>query len=232
MYQPINRLKKQLKILGTARASEQGLTLMESLIAVIMVSAVAVAITPPIFLSVATRVQNRRAEQALQLAHGQIDQVRVLVEQGLNANNIDQLPALADGAVSLDNIDPPGSEYSALQSTNFSCSDYDKNPEQVPVNEALPVDINGDCEVDFFVQTFRYKDVSGPIDPGIPIVFHMGVRVYYRNAELQNAEKKQASLTLTTGEGQQRTHPLAVMSTALAQGDKDGSLDGYREFLQ
>ncbi|WP_264319455.1 hypothetical protein [Zarconia navalis] len=228
----MNQLKKQLKILGTARPSEEGLTLMESLIAVVMVSAVAVAITPPIFLSVATRVQNRRAEQALQLAHGQIDQVRVLVEQGLDASNIEQLPALAAGAASLDDVNPPGSEYSALQSTNYSCSDYDVNPKQVPVNQALPIDINGDCEADFFVQTFRYKDVEGPITPGVPIVFNMGVRVYYRNAELQNAEKKQASLKLTTGEGQQRTHPLAVMSTALAQGDKDGSLDGYRQFLE
>ncbi len=84
--------------------SERGLTLMEVLVAVLMVSAVLVAITPPIFLTVATRVQNRKAEQALQLANGEIDQVRVLVQEGITGRtkgSVNQLPKLASGVTTI-----------------------------------------------------------------------------------------------------------------------------------
>lgn len=59
----------------------------------------------------------------------------------------------------------------------------------------------------------------------------MGVRVYYRNADFGNLETDQASLVMTTGEGQQRTRPLASLFTVMAQGDTTLSLDRYRIFL-
>lgn len=216
--------------------SERGLTLMEALVAILMVSAVMVAITPPIFLAVATRVQNRRAEQAVQLAHGEIDQVRVLVEGGINDENQDQLPADA-GNTDPKKVSPPTSLYRDLQSTNYEESDYDKDPKQLGVSEARQVDVNGDGTVDFLVQTFIANKQE--IDRGgvkIPLVFNMGVRVYSAAAESKlgnlqvdaDGSVKAASLQLTTGEGQQTEKPLAVLYTTLGQGDSSGALDKYR----
>lgn len=218
--------------------SEQGLTLMEALVAILMVSAVMVAITPPIFLAVATRVQNSRAEQAIQLAHGEIDQVRVLVEQGITSENIEQLPASA-GSTEATQVPQPSSPYADIQSTNSTCSDYDDDPQQVPVNQARLVDINSDCEPDFLVQTFRTNEQTISRDGvPVPLVFQMGVRVYSISAENnlasltpdENGNVKAASLQLTTGEGQQTERPLAVLYTALGQGDATGALKKYQCF--
>ncbi|MGB3557500.1 MAG: hypothetical protein WBA24_03060 [Geitlerinemataceae cyanobacterium] len=220
------------------RQTEKGLTLMEALVAILMVSAVMVAISPPIFLAVATRVQNRRAEQAIQLAHGEIDQVRVLVEGGINTENKKQLPGDA-GNTDPAKVAPPGSTYKDMQSTNFECSDYDREPPKVPVpvTEARLVDVNGDCNKDFLVQTFIAN--TQEIDRGgdrIPIIFNIGVRVYSIAAESnlgnltvgEDGSVKAASLKLTTGEGQQTDRPLAVLYTTLGQGDSTGALEKYR----
>ncbi|MGD1902531.1 MAG: hypothetical protein ACFB9N_09860 [Geitlerinemataceae cyanobacterium] len=226
------------------RSPTSGITLIEGLVAILITSAVTVAITPPIFLSAATRVQNRRAEQATQLANGQIDQVRVLMEQGVQSGNageggnLDQLPENA-GNGGLESVPAPSSVFGLMQSTNFSCSTYDDGgAPQVPAAQALPVDINGDCELDFYVQSFRVNEQLSTVDAAsgeepVPIVFGMGVRVYYRNAEIEGGELsiEPASLTLTNGTGQQTKFPLAVMYTSLAQGDLETSLPLYRCYL-
>lgn len=229
-------LNKQLyALIKRGQTSQQGLTLMESLVAIVMIAAVSVTITPPIFLSVATRVQNRKAEQALQLAHGQVDQVRVLVEQGVEDEK--QLPEDA-GVDTLSAVPAPTAAHDEIQSNNFECSDYDKNydpdnPTQLDANIALPVDIDGDCEEDFFVQMFRTNDrvIPGSGDD-IPVLFRLGVRVYARNAEFGSLETEQAALKLTTGEGQQTIRPLAALYTDMGQSDTEGALRQYHELLQ
>ena len=221
-----------------AKFSEQGLTIMESLVAIVMIAAVSVSLTPPIFLTVATRVQNRRAEQAMNLAHGEIDRVRVLMEQGVTQNNVEQLPGL-DGSESLENVPAPSSIHggpesqTGLQSTNFTCSEYDKNYQQLDSTTALKVDVNGDCEYDFLVQTFRIREQTTGGQNPIPLIFRMGVRVYSRVAEDSSGAllTEEASLQLTTGEGQQDTRPLAVMYTDLGQADLDESLVKYHCFV-
>lgn len=222
------------------RQTERGLTLMEALVAILMVSAVMVAITPPIFLAVATRVQNRRAEQAIQLAYGEIDQVRVLIEQGITSDNLNQLPASAGGNDST-KVPPPATAYRDLQSTNYDCSDYDRRPTQLQVAEARRVDVNGDCQADFLVQTFLTKEQTVNRDGTlVPIVFQMGVRVYSFAAESnlgnltvgEDGSVKAASLKLTTGEGQQADRPLAVLNTVLSQADSEGALTQYSNFTQ
>lgn len=219
------------------------MTLIEGLVAILIASAVTVLITPPMFLSVATRIQNQRAEQATQLAHGQIDRIRVLMEQGIVAGppskggNIEQLPADA-GTGSLRDVPAPSSVFGSLQSTNYECSTYDQDDApEVSVSEALPVDINGDCQEDFYLQSFRMNEQLSVVDPEsdeepVPLVFGMGVRVYYRNADIGGEiSTESASLKLTTGQGQQTKFPLAVIYTTLAQGDLDTSLDRYRCYL-
>jgi prepilin-type N-terminal cleavage/methylation domain-containing protein len=230
MQPSVNQIRQQ-----QIAHSEQGLTLLESLVAILVISLVAVAITPPIFIAVATRVQNRRAEQALQLAHGEIDKVRVLVDRGITEENQDQLPALAS-ANEVSDVPPPSNIHNELQSTNFTCSEYEQsnNPVQIPVNTALPVDVNGDCEEDFFVQSFRVNEVDNI--NGTPMIFRMGVRVYSIAAEnnIESgglSEVQEASLILTTGQGQQDEYPLSAIYTDLGQGDRESSLNQYRCYL-
>lgn len=210
---------------------EQGFTLLESLMGMVVISIVVVAITPPIFLTVATRVQNRRAEQAMQLAQGEVDRVRVLMEQGSKSN----LPAVASGLSNdITSGSTPTTLSTTIKSNNTSCSNLDTGT-QVAANKALRVDINRDCQPDFLVQTFR-DDGTKVIVGGneVPIVFRMGVRVYAAMAKdnLNNLEKSCASLKLTTGEGGQRKRPLAAMYTTVARSDSTTvSLTKYKAYI-
>ena len=214
-------------------ACNSGLTLIEGLIAILVVSAVTTAITPMMFLSVATRVQNRRAEQAMQLAHGQIDEVRVLVERGISTQqDLEQLPSEA-GDLDAQEVEAPTGASNQKFSTNSSCPGFSGvTLGQIGPDEAFPVDVNGNCEIDFFVQAFRTRQsIFRYNDIDIPIIFEMGVRVYYRNADFDQLETEAASLVMTTGEGQQTTRPLATLYTVMAQGDTPLSLNSYRCFI-
>jgi type II secretory pathway pseudopilin PulG len=226
-----DRLLPKLKLKGRTRrqSAEKGLTLMECLVAILMISAVMVAITPPIFLTVATRVQNRKAEQALQLANGEIDQVRVLVEQGITQDTLEQLPGEVTGGTAATSVAAPSSSAPGVESIN----DCGAAPAADNPDAAREVDVDGDCEPDFLVQSFitnARKVPLGGID--IPLIFEMGVRVYSMAAKpnLGGLEKDQASVQLTSGEGQQTIRPLAVIYTVLGKGDLAPSLEEYCYF--
>ena len=91
-----------------SKSSGDGFTLIESLVAIIIVSITVVAISPPIFWATGTRVQNRRAEQALSIAQATIDQVRARVERG--GSTALELPAIDTTAAAgkRPNPAPPG----------------------------------------------------------------------------------------------------------------------------
>jgi type II secretory pathway pseudopilin PulG len=223
-YNRLGQFRQKLARCQRRSSSEQGLTLMECLVAILMISAVLVAITPPIFLAVASRVQNRRAAQAIQLAAGEVDRVRVLVEQGVTEDSKKDLPNLAEGTNALDVPAPSGP--GGLESANKACPLVYEAPE---VSKARRVDTNGDCEPDFLVQTFRVAEQVD--DEGLPVIFRMGVRVYSTSADsFDGLETKQAALLLTTGEGQQTKYPLAAMYTVLGKGDLSSSMEEYRCF--
>lgn len=76
-----------------SKYSEQGFSLLEALISIAVIAVVISSFTPPIFLAVGTRVQNRRAEQAMQLAQAEVDRVRRLVERGQYDNPTSTDPA-------------------------------------------------------------------------------------------------------------------------------------------
>ncbi|MEM9817765.1 MAG: prepilin-type N-terminal cleavage/methylation domain-containing protein, partial [Cyanobacteria bacterium P01_D01_bin.6] len=69
----------------TSLSDESGLTLIECVMAIVVVGLMGAAIAPMMVASVATRVQSQKAEQALELAQGEIDRVRIQFEQ----NNLD-----------------------------------------------------------------------------------------------------------------------------------------------
>jgi type II secretory pathway pseudopilin PulG len=220
-------------------ASEQGVTLVECLVAIAALALAGAMIAPPLFVTAATRLQNQRAEQAMQIAQGEIDRVRFLVERGLHIQS--RLPATT-GAPSLSVTPPPIGFAQYIVSPNGSCpnqfnSSTSPYPTALPANQAMKVDTNGDCIADFMMQVFRTN--VPPVLPetatGRPREFDIMVRVYASpafnlnpdsvNSNLQTAP---ASLQFTTGEGNQKVRPLAVASTKIYWSDKNFSLCAFQ----
>jgi type II secretory pathway pseudopilin PulG len=226
--------QKLLKSLSRSSRSNEGITLLESLVAIIVLTIAISVVTPPIFLAVATRVQNRKAEQAMHLAQKYTDRIRGIVEQG--EYNDSQLPKKTDTSKDKPIEVPAPSAFfkedsSEVIDSSSDCSDdfSNFNFDSMPAaNEAMKVDVNGDCEADFFVQIFRSNlEKSKPIsdDENLITAFPMGVRVYSRAAEdnLGSLKTEEASLAPTQGFGDQTKKPLATIYTnVIYSQDKDG----------
>lgn len=200
------------------KISEHGLTIIESLVAVVVASVVVAAITPPILVAVATRVQNQRAEQAFQLAQAEVDKARLMLERG-DYEITDLPPVSTSSSVG----DTP-----ALQT-------YVTDSSQVTATQGLAVDVNTDGINDFVIQVFRTAGSSISEDDKRPITFEMGVRVYsfvaFEGSTKPTLEKIPASLTFTSGDGSQRRRPLSVLYTRLTRSDINESFEKYRDSL-
>lgn len=201
------------------KRSEEGLTLLECLVSIMVVSAVISAIIPPIFLTVAMRSQNSKATQARQLAQAQVDQVRSLVEKGdYNATELNKIAPVEVGG--------SGEIKGATPSLRTATPDQ-------------RVDINGDGRYDFWVQTFRNNAVTDPpTDPnGKPVAFKLGVRVYaYFEGHTPNPVAidgtiQSGSLKFTTAQGSQRNQPLVAIYNDVSLSDTQNSLCTQRRLL-
>lgn len=210
--------RHQLSDPGQAQlhSTEDGLTLLECIMAMLIIVVTVTMITPPIFLSVATRVQNQRMEQALQLAQSEIDRVQLLVERGTYANT-DLPPSIGTGAVA---------------SASAPSSTVDGRADISAAGEAYEVDIDNDGDSDYAVQFFRTDGSTGTANSDDQILsFNMGVRVYSMLA-FENGGTlgtTQAPAQFTSGTGKQSSQPLAVLYTTVARGDATNSfsaLDG------
>ena len=205
------------------RSPAAGLTLIECLVAIVVIAITVATITPPIFLASATRIQSRRAEQANQIAQGEIDRIRQIVERG-NFQTV-SLPEDAGSSRATD-VAAATAVSTALLSP-AACNTY---PAATPVsnNQLVPVDVNGDCTPEFAMQVFRTNQctpsgIPAPADgsPRIPYAFDLGVRVYtYRPGEaMNNLSKDRASLGLAAGKrdtGAAR-RPMQVLYTRVAR---------------
>jgi prepilin-type N-terminal cleavage/methylation domain-containing protein len=221
-----------------SKTSEQGLTLLECLMAVVVIGLTMAMITPPLVIAAATRVQNRQAEQAMQIAQGEVDRVRAMVARENSQNlTLARLPAIAPVSGNLEAVAAPArpanpatpSTSSPIKSSAYCGAGTYNNGEQIAVNQGLRVDVDGDCKADFFMQTFR---TAGTIMGAatIPSDFQMGVRVYSilaAEASASNLETKSASLQIVRGEGKRRTRPLAVLYTPFSQSDQGSTLCAY-----
>ena len=237
------RLGQVLKGTSSQTKFSSGFTLIESLVAIVVISITLVAITPPIFWATGTRVQNRRAEQALALAQGEIDRVRAEVERSGSAVAVTNLPASA-GATSVFATyegPKPTAAWSKMRSTNplkntaegVTAAGEARFP---AADEYIPVDTDGDGTADFLVQVFRDTGVcdSTPTPCGetdVPRIFNMTVRVYAAMAKgstLAKLENRRASLTGTTGTKQAKDRPLAVLSSQVARSVNSKALEQYQ----
>lgn len=226
--------------------SEQGFSLIEAVMAIVVMGLTAGLVLPPLLIAASTRVQTRRAEQALQIAQGEIDRIRVLVARGEHIPDEDakwRLPAVVTGN-NINAQNPPTKATTWLRSPRAACNTYDGR--QIPVNEALMIDIDGDpnCTPDFMMQVFRTSGSTTRTEQSgqrRPSDFELGVRVYSTTAgraasqgavipgdTLTGILPGQASLSLTSGEGNQLKRALAIVNTRITWGDRDSSLCSYQ----
>ncbi len=231
---------------GLTQHSESGFTLIEGLVAIIIVSITVISITPPIFWATASRAQTRRAEQALQLAQGEIDRVRALVErQPENIKLTDLPPSTGTNEETVrTSVDTPNVAKTTNMVTTASlakCANRDDSLDAgitTDPKQFIQVDINADCEVDFLVQTFRSNGLNNEgnavLTGQAPAGFVMGVRVYSAVAKRSISEGKTlrsdaGSLVGTTGLGNQQLQPLAVLYSTIVPSNRSGNLDLYRK---
>jgi type II secretory pathway pseudopilin PulG len=231
-------------------STEKGLTLLECLVAVSVMGLTIGLVLPPLFIASATRVQTRRAEQALQLAQGEVDRVRSLV--ALDQHFSTNLPAAATSTtIKIEDIAAPTKASSQIKTSAATCpggvSITRYTGTQVPIDTALLVDIDADCQADFLMQVFRTPGILSATQQANTAAnqraaeFSLGVRVYSIVAgrtDAMNATpgssltglgtKPAASLGLTNGQSNQLKLPLAVLYTSISWSDQDGTLCGYQ----
>jgi type II secretory pathway pseudopilin PulG len=192
------------------------------LVAIVVIGLTIAMIAPPLVISAATRVQNRRAEQSLQIAQGEIDRVRALVTRDQHQPGV--IPAVV---ASVQTYGAPTGASALLRSSRATCNTY--TGQQIAANQILRIDVDGDCRADFMMQAFR---TAGTTVVGQPLVseFQMGVRVYSILADnnWNNLGIQQASLKITSGSGNQRTRPLAVLYSNFARSDQGNTLCFYQ----
>ncbi|MDA0673729.1 MAG: hypothetical protein O3C67_08515 [Cyanobacteria bacterium] len=204
---------------GPRQRAEAGLTLLECLVAIIVVAFSAAAVAPALVLTVATRVQSQKADQALALGQGEIDRIRLIMERG--PENVDELP-----------LSVPGLADTDIRTVSAPSSFVPSGSYTDPVAQARLVDIDGDGKNDFGVQVFRGIGVLPSSGNSTPVAFSMGVRVYdIRAQDNFPLETGQAAVGLTSGEGQRRKRPLAVLYTNILRGDANSSLCDYANSL-
>ena len=201
-----HRLKRYL----SATRTSAGLTLIECLVAIVMVGLIGSAIAPALLISVATRVQSQKAEQALELAQSEIDKVRQIMERGeyKDENGTSTLPAKAlDADNDVAKVDPPD------QGEPLDPGDYDHYPEALQTKE---VELNGER---FAVQVYRTEGKF--VDDGVPVTFNLGVRVYDYDAVVNSdsLQTKPAALSMVSSQGQRTDSPLVALYTTVTASD-------------
>ncbi|XGV94975.1 MAG: hypothetical protein ACAF41_19800 [Leptolyngbya sp. BL-A-14] len=219
-----------------SHASEQGLTIIECLVAIVIISLTIVAITPPIMLATASRIQSRKVEKANQVAQGEIDRVRLLVERGSYVLN--DLPGTTGAINSTSSISSFGAAtgnpaggllYSSGSVGGTPCGTY-PGTTPVAVTDLIQVDVDGDCVPEYVMQVFRTPGYApNPPTPTVPYSFEMGVRVYafYPNQTALPLDTTKASYRMGTGPldiagGKRR--PMAVIYSKMARNDSSRSL--------
>jgi type II secretory pathway pseudopilin PulG len=224
----------KLALLFASAERNQGLTLIEALVAMIIITVVTLVITPPVFMAVATRVQNTRTEQAMQLAQREIERVRYLMFA-------DDLPSL-DGKTQ-DGLANATPEKRLPPVAKNIFKDALAANVAAPLSECTPS--TGLCSTsqywaidkDFIIQTFRDQGVCVTNTTGKEeiVAFRMGVRVYSSAAKAEAAKgtlRSERTVRQFTGSGlgERILFPLAASYTELGRSSAAGSLTKYQSY--
>ncbi|MGF1459718.1 MAG: hypothetical protein ACFBSG_11905 [Leptolyngbyaceae cyanobacterium] len=188
---------------AAGHSTEAGLTLVECIMAIVVVGITGAAIAPMMVASVATRVQSQRSEQALELAQSEIDRVRVQFEQQNNFANLTNLPEIV--TVAGDRA-PSVAGPTGLSDTATTLRE---------------VDIDQDSDFDFVVQSYLVQ--KGNINRA----YEMGVRVYQHDAvdgATGALATDEAQLGMSNSTGERREKPLAALYSNLSLIENSESL--------
>jgi type II secretory pathway pseudopilin PulG len=208
------------------KSTESGLTLIESLAAIVIFSMAIVAVTPPIMLSMAARVRAHNAEKALQLARGEVDRVRVLLEALVAETDEEKLAELEEQLPPLAVGDRPQG-IGAPTGTTTTCKS--NSPPGNAQTACLEADSN------FAIQTF----ITNRQEPtaGVPEAFWIGVRVYtagaFSSGDTLTTDPASLAFSAANNMG---SAPLAVQYAPLIVSDgpgfkEGGSAEVYRRLL-
>ena len=191
----MRKINTRLFLIKYLLSNQSGFSLLEALMAVVVVSILMTAILPMIILSTATRVQSRRVDLATQAARGYVDGVR-----SGTINIIDPTPAFPATFINDNAVDSARNQYFQNVAAPSSVNIASLNGIQ-----GIKVDTNGNGfnvtdPQDLVIQPMR----TGGTDLATQ-GFYMQVRVYRADAFTQDAAGNlngiQAGLTLQTGNG-------------------------------
>lgn len=209
-------------------STESGFTIIESLLAILIVAILLAAIAPVIVLSVATRVQAKRVEQATLAAKTFIDGVRtgeipppkeenaIAISKATKdePRSISNSETVGDYLINIGNMPPPTKDEQSKD--RLYCFKKDGNIEAPGCHDT---DIDN---ILFLIQAKQIKVETSKPNEG----YRMGIRVYRKEAFVdtngdlkasdgyaaEEADKKVQQLTYTGGAGN-TTAPLVEMST-------------------
>jgi len=209
-------IKRQQPQSSLQKSQEAGYTIIESLVAMIVVSVLMIAIAPVMAFSVATRVQAKRIEMATQAAKTYIEALRsgALKRDPDNRNN------------GFPDLSPTGNQLEdTLAPTNINdlyC--IDKNGDQV---------CTPDSNQDFVVQGYYFNNLPPTTDPA-KTGYSLIVRVYRASSfaggvgalttqKIQADQNRQTQQgTTSAGLGNLRA-PLVEMRTEIGASDRQGA---------
>lgn len=204
-------LKQLLRGSLLSKSSHQaGFTIIESLVAIIVVGILLTAIAPAMVLSVGNRVQARRVEAAVQAAKSYIDGVTTgAIPRPTQAVN----NANGNNTKLLNSVNPPTSTQGLI------CIDRDENP-----------GCQNTSAQDFYIQAFRTENS----DSNLTISSYMlGVRVYRADAfsdatplKKNTPDQRVTQRTVNGGIGDRKA-PLVEMTTEIFP---SGSKPSFSDF--
>lgn len=207
-------------------APESGLTLIECLVAIIIIGLTVGAVTPALVISVASRVQSQKAAQALEIAQAEIDQIRTLVERGDDAALSAVQASVPFVAIAGAITHSTAAQVPIPTAAPVAVAAYDSH------TKTKEIDIDGDGEADYAAQIFRVAN-----DSSASTAFTMGVRVYDYDAATEFASlddsdpTRTARLGVTGSRGERDRLPLASLYTSIVRGEDSDSLCNYIEYV-
>ena len=161
---------------------ESGLTLIEALMAVLILAVVIGSIAPPLVIAVSTRVRNREVEQSLQVSRKHIEDIRIALLNNSWDGDPDTIPSgvpkLASASDYSSGSVPYPPDLTQIKPPSDVCTTPGVPSGTEACDSALDMqgfDFDKDGKVDFFVQAFRANQCSTADEI---FAFDVGVRVY------------------------------------------------------
>jgi type II secretory pathway pseudopilin PulG len=218
--------KHKFPKLNFRQSSESGYTILEGLMAILVVSALITMVGPVIAFSAGTRVQARRVELATQAAKTYMNAIRA---NPYNKNST--IPELVDGITNIAvppetvanfgapvgvDLDCPNTNAYCTAPAGLYCIDFDNLPaDNLPANQ--PGCSNKSLS-DMIIQPIRLQGAVDPLtnkdDPNKG--YKLAIRVYRANSFTpgigNNLQKTTPSTNVTNALGN-RNAPLVTMSS-------------------